>query len=281
MGSMSLKSAMELCAREFEITYLDGSVETIWIRTITSMERHEADDAHAERIRSLRAEYQAGSPKNEALRLHLEPQQASELAQMVIGAEAFELLHRAQRQVPQLIPLDASKYRTEPALAKAEDAHEKLEAERVARVGAVAEDLARSREEQLLKLPKADLVEQALVLLVRNAIYQDASGLGDEYRILYSVRQVDDHQVPYFDSLDEVSALPLTVKELLTEAINQVDRIKPADIKNLPGRFGLGIGPAGSTPGPTVDPLIQDSPAQTSPRTRSRGGRKRSSTGSQ
>mgnify|MGYP005861778021 CR=1 FL=1 len=74
--------------------------------------------------------------------------------------------------------------------------------------------------------------------------------MAEDFKIFFAVRNED--KTRYFDDIDEVRALPKPVKQELIFAANEVDQIRPVDIKNLRSRLGEQTVPAANTKAPTT-----------------------------
>lgn len=275
---LSLKTAAALCAQEFTVTGQVGSEEIeekIWVRTLSELEMREAQDEQAALTLAVRKQYASGEVKYEALKSQIEMLSDSELVMMILNGEALDLRNKAEKKCAKLLPFDASAYRTEADRIKAEAEYEKRQEEHAQAFEAAVAQVVEAREAQLLEKGRAELIDTAMLYAVRQAVFTDTVGLTNDFKILYGVYDAENHEERYFTSIDEVRALPATVKQMILLAISQVDAIEAVDIKNSQGRSVLQIGPAETIPEATPDLSTTDLPESASPKKSSRGGRKR------
>lgn len=256
---MLLKEAARLCAQSFTVHGSDGSEEKIYIRTVSDPEKAQIGEAQAAYMIKLRESYVEGKPKREALLTEIDAMSDERIANMLVQADGFDILKQAKRKVSKLMPLDLSKCKSEDERLKLEEEHEALKLQHAAEINDAVHELCDEREKRLLEQGHENLVRSALRLAINIAINQDAEGLSDDYRILYGV-YCEDQQTQYFNTIDEVRALPNSIKETLTAAINQVEMVKPVDIKNSQGRSVLLSVPAETTPEATPESSTIDSP---------------------
>jgi hypothetical protein len=276
MGTqMSLKRAAELCAQTFTLDLQDGSTETIWIRTLTALEREEATEAHANLRQEIRRKYAEGTARREALVGELEVLDSSSLIGIILQSEWRDIAQRARRSLPALMPPDLSNYRTEEKREQARERYEKAQEEQTASIGAAIDELTAKRETELAERSREEILAKALKLAIEIAIANDAFGIEDDYKIFYGVYAGDDHDERYFEDIETVRSLPDSVKHAFRQAAREVDNVEPVDIKNSRGRSVTLTGPAESIPDATKVRSTKNSPESGLPKKRSRGGRKR------
>lgn len=259
MERRGLLKAAELCAQTFNVHYGDGESESIWIRTLTSSEYGEIDDKLAARRREVWSKYAEGSDRRVVLSNELESQSTSDLVAFLLMFEVQDIARKSRRRVPALMPFNPDKYTDEAARLKAEEEYKHREEEHQQMVKKTIEDLTAAKEKEFLSKQRGELLDLALRLTIRKAVNEDEGTLPEDYRILFAVYLGDDHSKRYFDSLDEVQSLPTSIKVDLLRAINEVDTVRPIDIKNSAGRSGQQIVPAENTLEPGTAPSTGDS----------------------
>lgn len=231
MGKLSLKNAAMMCAKEFTITFADGSTEKIWVRTRTQSETDNAFEASVEQRLAIREKYGKDTLLYKALKAEVEELTNDELAMRLVSMDMAEIGHKARLKLPKLIPFDETKYRGKAELAKAQEAYEQRQAEYDEQLEAMLEELIEEKKKKLAEDDKANLVDLLLRVHVQDAINQDVHKLLENYYIYDCIRDGEDHDKPYFDGLDDIPDV-MPVRSLLIEKINEVDRIVPFDIKN-------------------------------------------------
>jgi hypothetical protein len=274
---MTLKRAAELCAQEFTVRYGDGSEEVIWIRTRTQLEIDESETAIAKRRLALKERYSPGQPDYESLVLDLQLTEPATLAGMVAAMDMDEIGRRVARELPQLIPLDPSKYHNESDRQKAESDYEDRKAAREQEWEQKVKEALDKRQGELVALPMTELSEKAIPAYLRQRIAAETLAWREAYLIYQCVRRADDHGEPYFDSVEDVPE-QAAVRGPLLASIGQVEAVTPIDIKNSPGRSVSPSGPAASTPEVTPESSTAGSRESGSRKKRSPGGRRRSQT---
>lgn len=251
MGSkMSLKRAAELCAQPFTIEYPDGS-ESIWIQTRTDQDIRAMQEAIVKDRLAIRDRYRPGTDHYQALVATIELSSVEELVAQIIDNEEQRIRERAERGLPRLMPFEDGKFKNEEDRRRAEIAHEDRVKALEEKIDEKMRELAAARETQLLAMPKDDLVRMAIEPQISYRIDSDTMGLVQDYVIYDSIRDGEDHDARYFDSVEDVASLPPTVKAMLMAAITEVANIRPCDIKNGQGRSVMPTGPAETTPEPT------------------------------
>jgi hypothetical protein len=280
MGSqkMSLKRAAELCAGEFTVRYGDGSEESIWVRTLTQVEREESEDAQAAAMMDARKKFGEGSARRTAIAELVASHGAEELVDVIVQAEFESLVMRAHRRARGLSVIE------EPDLDSAKGAadrvrmqedYERKKRERDKLIEESSEVVIDERRQELRKVEIEKVRQDALTILVRNGVFGLVSFLPQDYRVFYGVYLAEDHSQRYFDTIEEVRDLPDRIREQLWAVATEVDQIRPCEIK--PSR-GASVPPTGSaeiTQESTEALLTGDSPGRTSRKRSSPGGQRR------
>jgi len=271
-GTKSVRDWAALCAQEFSLTFADGSVDKVWIRTRTQTEMEAARDAVAAVRLATKRKYAPGTDGYEALTVELEFMSNADLAELIAGAELASIMRHAHRELPALVPLDPGKYRTDAERLKAEDAQEAREAERAEQVRAKAEELSDKRRAELERMDHEIVVQTAARFSIERLIMEAAQEEMVTRWLFDAVRDAEDHALSYFGTLEAVPQ-QMAVRDNFLTVVQSVDAISPVDIKNSPGRSGTPTEPAESTPEVTVASSTPDLPARSSRKASTRGGR--------
>lgn len=278
MKGMTLRNAASLCAQEFTVEYADGSKETIFVRTPGEVEISAANAEIAEERVKFHDDYKPGTTLYKSFAMSLEYMSDSELAQMVMSTEILDMRQRAELETPSPMTPDWSRYKTDKELETAEEAHKCRVADYQREVQNKFQARASVRLDELTKLSHEELIERAIRPALKNLLEQKTRELTDNHFYFLAVRCGDDHGKTYFDDPSEIATLPEPIKDLLDRAVSALGEIQVADIKNSQGKSVGPTGLAASTPEATTAHSTTDSQASDSPKTRSRGGRKPSST---
>lgn len=233
MGRLSLKNAAEHCAKEFTVKYADeaGSEEKIWVRTRTQAETEAAFDATADERIAIKEKYRKGSPFHKLLVADFEYYTIEELAAQVAQSETRDFARKAQVTVPQLMPLDVSKYSSKAALSKAEESYEERQKERDVLIEAEVKRLLDIRISELMASPREALIDMIVRFQVQMAIGAESNWLLETYAIFDCIRDGEDHLKRYFDAIEEIPEEP-SIRSMLLDCMNEVDAISPLEIKN-------------------------------------------------
>jgi len=267
---ISLRNAAELCAQQFTVEYPSGS-EKIFIRTRTRAEIESAERESADMILAIKEKYRSGTTAYQIATRDLDMRTDSELALFGVSPEYPEIGRKVQRELPTLIPFDPAFYHSDSDREKAREESEKQRAEHMERWEQRVYELATEREQELLKLPREQLVEIAVRPYIESRINVEVAELMEAFAIRDCVREGEDHSNRYFETMEDVPA-PGSVRNYLIAAIGQIELVDGFDIKNSQGRSVMQIGPAESTQDASQDRSTQDSQASTSPKPRPRGG---------
>lgn len=276
MGSetrkLSLRNAMEMCAKEFTVEYASGS-EKIWVRTMTHPEYSEAQDVLAVRRQEIKRKYTPGSPQYDWMTEELSEAQPDVLAKMIVAGELQEIAKKATKQAGALEPLDLDRYSDDDARDKAQEEYDAREKAYDEGVNTIIEGLIDARVAELVALDFKELVTLAARPALTKRVSEELNELFAAYKIFACVRDVDDHSVRYFDSVDDVLSLPATLRGYLYAATDEVDGITAVDIKNSLGKSVLLTGLAENTQEVTK--------ASSTRRSRGSGSRRKKSPGGQ
>jgi hypothetical protein len=136
--------------------------------------------------------------------------------------------------------------------------------------------LTELRRQAIASKPKEELLEMAIKPHLQGLMAAEEERVSAAAYIQVCVRDGENIDIPYFESIDDVMDLPDELKQYFADAIRQVHLIRGGfDIKNSQGRSVTLIGPAENTPEATEESSTKDSSDSPSPKKKSRGGRKR------
>jgi len=271
----TLKEAAESCAQVLTVEYEDGS-EKVLVRTRTDPEIRASEEAVLEYRKSLRERYKPGSDFYQDIIEDLRLESQQRLIEIILDAEARDLVAKARRHVPTPIPPDMSRDLGPNEREKLDAEYEVRKAEYVRLLEEKARAFSVDREEKLSGLSDETLVEEATKITIRAAVEMETGAIRQFHMIKDSVRQADDPSKPYFANIEELQALPAQALGMLAIAVSSVDSVTGFDIKNSLGRSVLQIGPAESTPEATKDHSTRPSQGSSSRKKTSCGGAKRS-----
>jgi len=197
--------------------------EEVWLQTIG--DRTEALERGHEAMQRKLLEFRPGSERSQALIEALMLAPASDLADLVLEAERPQMDSRLRRQMPDPVTprQDRAAEEKDEDFARRVAEHRQQCDELAAAREKHLEEMLRSRREELLALPRKDLVELARPPRIDIECWNAFARACDDWVLLRAARRAEDHDQPYFNNIAQVQHLHPAVKEQLRRAYRELE----------------------------------------------------------